>query len=92
MTLLLLPAAGLAPPYQFTENVTGLGHWLIPAVILVTGTIIHENLPEAASSSGLVLRICRSGADSKLFFGMPLAVPFLPMTSAGFILFSLTYS
>ena len=27
VTLLLLPAAGLAPPYQFTENVTGVWHW-----------------------------------------------------------------
>ena len=66
VTLLLLPAAGLAPPYQFTENVTGLGHWLIPAVILVTGTIIHAKF---TGSLPLVLAwffgFARAGADSK---------------------------
>ena len=44
---------------------------------------------KAASGSGLVLRFAAQALIRKLFFGMPLAVPFLPMTSAGFILFSL---
>ncbi len=90
LTLLLLPAAGLAPPYQFTENVTGLGHWLIPAVILVTGTIIHAKF---TGRLPLVLAwffgFAAQSLIRKMIFGMPLAVPFLPMTSAGFILFSL---
>ena len=90
VTLLLLPAAGLAPPYQFTENVTGLGHWLIPAVILVTGTIIHAKF---TGRLPLVLAwffgFAAQALIRKMVFGMPLAVPFLPMTSAGFILFSL---
>ncbi len=90
ITLFLLPAAGLAPPYQFTENVTGFWHWAIPAAILLTGTIIHGKftgrLPLvlswfAAFAAQAVIR--------SYIFGSPLAVPFLPMTSAGFILFSL---
>lgn len=90
VTLLLLPAAGLAPPYQFTENVTGVWHWAIPAVILITGTIIHGKftgrLPLVlAWFAGFALQaLVRS-----YVFSAPLAVPFLPMTSAGFILFSL---
>ncbi|MGC2695098.1 MAG: enediyne biosynthesis protein UnbU [Candidatus Angelobacter sp.] len=90
ITLLLLPAAGLAPPYQFTENVTGFWHWAIPAVVLLTGTIIHGKftgrLPLVmAWFAGFALQaLLRS-----YVFGSPLAVPFLPMTSAGFILFSL---
>jgi len=90
VTLLLLPAAGLAPPYQFTENVTGIWHWAIPAVILITGTIIHGKftgrLPLVlAWFGGFALQaVIRS-----YVFNAPLAVPFLPMTSAGFILFSL---
>ena len=89
-TLLLLPAAGLAPPYQFTENVTGFGHWAIPAVILVTGTMIH-----AKFTGRLLLVLSWFGAFAAqaliraYIFNAPLAVPFLPMTSAGFILFSL---
>jgi hypothetical protein len=89
-TLLLLPAAGLAPPYQFTENVTGFGHWAIPAVILVTGTIIHGKftgrLPLVLAWFG---GFAAQAVIRSYIFHAPLAVPFLPMTSAGFILFSL---
>jgi Na+-translocating ferredoxin:NAD+ oxidoreductase RnfD subunit len=89
-TLLLLPAAGLAPPYQFTENVTGFWHWAIPAVILVTGTIIHGRftgrLPLVLAWFG---GFAAQAVIRSYIFHAPLAVPFLPMTSAGFILFSL---
>src|SRR5262249_9619089 len=40
-TLLLFPWVGLAPPYHFTENLTGLWHWAMPAFVLVTGVIVH---------------------------------------------------
>jgi enediyne biosynthesis protein E5 len=90
VTLLLLPAAGLAPPYQFTENITGLWHWAIPAVILITGTIIHGRftgrLPLVLAWFG---GFAAQAVVRSYIFGSPLAVPFLPMTSAGFILFSL---
>jgi Na+-translocating ferredoxin:NAD+ oxidoreductase RnfD subunit len=90
ITLLLLPAAGLAPPYQFTENITGLGHWLLPAVILITGTIIHAKF---TGRLPLVLAwffgFAAQALIRSVIFHSPLAVPFLPMTSAGFILFSL---
>lgn len=89
-TLFLLPAAGLAPPYQFTENVTGFWHWGIPAVILITGTIIHwkftGRLPLVLS---WFAAFAAQAAIRSYIFNAPLAVPFLPMTSAGFILFSL---
>ena len=89
-TLLLLPAAGLAPPYQFTENVTGFWHWAIPAVILVSGTFIHGRftgrLPLVMAWFG---GFAAQAVIRSYIFNSPLAVPFLPMTSAGFILFSL---
>lgn len=90
VTLLLLPAAGLAPPYQFTENITGIWHWAIPALILITGTIIHGKftgrLPLVLAWFG---GFAAQAVVRSYIFGSPLAVPFLPMTSAGFILFSL---
>jgi len=89
-TLLLLPAAGLAPPYQFTENITGFWHWAIPVVILTTGTMIHGRftgrLPLVLAWFG---GFAAQAAIRSYIFHAPLAVPFLPMTSAGFILFSL---
>ncbi|MEX5717400.1 enediyne biosynthesis protein UnbU [Geodermatophilus maliterrae] len=42
--LLVFPWASIAPPYHFTENVSGPIDWLIPAVILVTGTLLNAKL------------------------------------------------
>jgi len=90
VTLFLIPAAGLAPPYQFTENVTGLWHWIIPAAVLTTGIYIHGKF---TGRLPLVLAWFAGFAAQALLrgwiFHMPWAVPFVPMSSAGFILFSL---
>jgi hypothetical protein len=41
VTLLLFPWVGLAMPWQFGEGLTGIGDWLLIAVILVLGTTIN---------------------------------------------------
>lgn len=90
LTLLLLPAAGLAPPYQFTENITGLWHWVIPVLILGTGTIIHGKFTgRLPLVSAWFIGFAAQALIRSMIFHSPLAVPFLPMTSAGFILFAL---
>ena len=89
-TLLLLPSVGLAPPYQFTENVTGILRWIIPAVVLLAGIFVHAKftgrLPlVVAWLAGFAIQgILRSVA-----FNIPIIVPFVPTTSAAFILFTL---
>lgn len=40
-TLLLFPWVGIAPPYHFTENLTGYGDWVLPAVIICSGTFLN---------------------------------------------------
>ena len=42
--LLLFPWASIAPPYHFTEYVGGPIDWLIPAIIIVGGTMINGKL------------------------------------------------
>jgi hypothetical protein len=42
--LLLFPWASIAPPYHFTEHVSGVVDWIIPVVILVTGTMLNAKL------------------------------------------------
>ncbi|MCF6474903.1 enediyne biosynthesis protein [Nonomuraea sp. MG754425] len=42
--LLLLPWASIAPPYHFTENVDNPIDWIIPAVIIIGGTMINGKL------------------------------------------------
>src|SRR2546421_2574676 len=90
ITLLLLPAAGLAPPYQFTENLTGFWHWVIPGIILATGTFIHAKFTgRLPLVTAWFVGFAAQALIRATIFHSPLAVPFLPMTSAGFILFSL---
>ena len=89
-TLLLLPAVGLAPPYQFTENVVGIWNWIIPAIILITGIYIHGRFTGRLT---LVLAwlvgFAAQGLVRSAVFHSPILVPFVPMTSAGFTLFTL---
>ncbi|HET6891865.1 MAG TPA: hypothetical protein VFH31_12240, partial [Pyrinomonadaceae bacterium] len=40
-TVVLFPWVGIAPPYQFTENLTGIGHWILPCIFILTGTFLN---------------------------------------------------
>jgi Na+-translocating ferredoxin:NAD+ oxidoreductase RnfD subunit len=89
-TLLLFPSVGQAPPYQFTENITGFWHWAMPAAILVTGIIVHGyatgRLPLCiAWLSAFVVQ----GVFRAWLAGNDWYVPLMPMSSTGFILFTL---
>jgi hypothetical protein len=90
LTLFLYPSVGLAPPYHFTENLTGAAHWLLPAGILMSGIYIH-----ALYTGRLALCIAwlagfvAQGLVRAFVFDIPWNVPLMPMTSAAFILFTL---
>ena len=89
-TLLLFPEVSFAPPYHFTENITGFWDWAVPMIILITGIIIHGlftgRLPlVAAWIGGFILQ----GIVRARLFGTPIFVPLMPMTSAAFIIFTL---
>lgn len=90
LTLLLFPAVGLAPPYHFTENLTGVAHWILPLGILASGLVVHGyatgRLPLCAA---WIVGFVAQGAVRSLLFGIPWNVPLMPMTSAAFILFTL---
>jgi len=89
-TLLLFPEVGFAPPYHFTENITGLWDWGLPMIVLLTGIIIHAlftgRLPlVAAWVGGFILQ----AVFRAQLFNTPFFVPLMPMTSAAFIIFTL---
>ncbi len=89
-TLLLFPDVSFAPPYHFTENITGLWDWGLPLVILASGIVVHGlftgRLPLVGSwiAAFMVQALVRAAV-----FGTPLWVPLMPMTSAAFIIFTL---
>lgn len=90
MTLVLFPDVGFAPPYQFTENITGNWNWILPIFILLTGIIIHGfftgRLPLVAA---WILGFALQGEIRAHIFNTPALVPLMPMTSAAFVVFTL---
>jgi hypothetical protein len=89
-TLLLFPAIGVAPPYHFTENLTGMWHWALPGLVLVTGIIVHGLFTGRLTLvlTWLVAFIIQ-GQLRSWYFGTSWIVPLTPMTSAAFMVFTL---
>ncbi|RMF20696.1 MAG: enediyne biosynthesis protein UnbU [Cyanobacteria bacterium J083] len=89
VTLLLFPWVGIAPPYQFTENLSGWADWILPGLIVCTGTFLNARftgkLPMiAAWLGGFVLQaVLRS-----YLFDTPVLAALLPMTGVAFVLFT----
>lgn len=91
VTLLLFPTTvGLAPPYQFTENVSGLWDWGVPLFVLGSGIVMHRfftgRFPLIAA---WIVGFLAQGQVRAWLFDIPWMVPILPMTSAAFIIFTL---
>jgi len=90
LTLVLFPQVGFAPPYHFTENLTGGWSWLLPVFVLFTGIIIHGLFTGRLPLVGAwVLGFIAQGIIRAKLFGTPMFVPLMPMTSAAFIVFTL---
>jgi hypothetical protein len=89
-TLLILPFVGVAPPYHFTEGITGAWDWIAPGILLTSGIVIHALFTGRlvlvmAWLAGFVLQaLLRSW-----WFDIPWIVPLAPMTSVAFMLFTL---
>ena len=87
--LLLLPWMGSSPPYQFTENVTGAWDWVIPGIVVCTGTLLNAKLTRKIPLivgwlGGMVVQ----GVVRSLFFDAHPWTPLTQMTGMAFVLFS----
>ena len=90
VTLVLFPEVGFAPPYHFTENITGAWHWLIPGFILASGIFVHARFTGRLPLCGAwIVGFVAQGIIRAHFSGTPLFVPLMPMSSAAFIVFTL---
>jgi hypothetical protein len=89
LTLLLFGWVGIAPPYHFTENLDKYGDWLLPAIIIISGSFLNtrftHRLPLIAAWLGgfFAQAVIRS-----LLFGTPVVAALLPMTGMAFILYT----
>jgi hypothetical protein len=88
-TLLLFPTVGIAPPYQFTENTSGIVDWILPIIIIISGSYLNTKatgripLIIAWVSAFAVQALVRAGLN-----GTPVEAGLLPMTGFAFILFT----
>lgn len=89
ITLILFPTVGIAQPYQFAENIHGAIDWLLPLLIVGTGTMINRKftrrLPLIAT---WLVAFAAQAAIRAALFGTPLAAGLAPMTGFAFILFT----
>jgi hypothetical protein len=88
-TLLLFPWVGIAPPYQFTEGLTGAGDWALPALIVASGSFLNTRFTHRgplilAWLGGFALQ---AGLRALLLGHAPLAA-LAPMTGVAFVLYS----
>ncbi|MDY6785177.1 MAG: enediyne biosynthesis protein UnbU [Cyanobacteriota bacterium] len=89
LTLLLFPWVGIAPPYQFTENLDGAADWILPGLIVISGTILNAKFTHrlpliGAWVGGFILQ----AALRSVIFHTPIAAALIPLTSVGFVLFT----
>jgi hypothetical protein len=89
-TLLLFPSVGVAPPYHFTENLTGVWHWALPGFVLATGIVVHGLFTGRLTLvlTWLVAFVAQ-GEVRSWYFGTSWIVPLTPMTSTAFMVFTL---
>ncbi len=89
VTLLVFAWVSVAPPYQFTENMTSYGDWILPAVIVCTGTFLNARFTHrlpliAAWVGGFVAQ----AALRSLLLDVPFGAALVPMTGVAFILYT----
>lgn len=89
VTLLLFGWIGIAPPYMFTENLDGIGDWLLPAIIICSGTILNALFTRRLPLIGAwLLGFAAQALIRHYFFDAPMVAALLPMTGVAFILYT----
>ncbi|HEX4705345.1 MAG TPA: enediyne biosynthesis protein UnbU, partial [Pseudonocardiaceae bacterium] len=89
VVLLLFPWVGIAPPYQFTEWVTGWWGAVVPSLLLIAGTMLNAKLTGRvplilAWVGGFLLQaVIRAGITD-----IALVSAVLPLSGTAFILFT----
>jgi hypothetical protein len=89
MTLLAFPWVGIAQPYMFTENLSGAGDWVLPAIIICSGTFLNAKLTKRIPLILAWLGAFVLQATVRHFLLGNLFLPSLnPMTGVAFLLFT----
>lgn len=89
VTLLAFSWVSVAPPYQFTENMTGVGDWILPGVIVCTGTFLNARFtPRLPLIAAWLGGFIGQAALRSLLFDTAFGAGLIPMTGVAFILYT----
>ncbi|MGD0362818.1 MAG: RnfABCDGE type electron transport complex subunit D [Bryobacteraceae bacterium] len=89
VTLLLFPWVGIAPPYHFTENLVGVGSWILPGVIVFSGAFLNARFTHKLPLIGAWLGgFALQALIRSWWFGTPPVAAWLPMTGVAFLLYT----
>ncbi len=89
ITLLLFPWVGIAPPYHFTENLDRAGDWILPAIIIISGSILNARFTgKLPLIAGWLGGFAAQAIFRSFEFGTPVTAALLPMTGVAFILYT----
>jgi len=88
-TLIVFPWVGIAPPYMFTENLYGFADWLLPLVIIISGTFLNTRFTKRMPLIiAWLLAFAIFAFLRSLLFGTPLEIALIPMSGTAFLLFT----
>ncbi|GAA4526211.1 enediyne biosynthesis protein UnbU [Amycolatopsis samaneae] len=89
LVLLLFPWVGIAPPYEFTEWVTGAWGAVVPALLLIAGTMLNAQLTgKIPLILGWVGGFLAQAVLRTLITDISLVSAVLPVTGTAFVLFT----
>jgi enediyne biosynthesis protein E5 len=89
VTLLLFPWVSIAPPYHFTENLSGAADWIVPGVLVASGALLNFRLTRKGPLIlGWLGAFAGQAVLRNLLFDTPLVAALLPMTGVAFLLFT----
>ena len=89
VTLLAFPSVGIAMPYMFAENLVSWGNWVLPLVMIASGTTLNalftKRIPLIVAwlSAFALQAVIRSATSDTM-----LMAALVPMTGVAFILFT----
>lgn len=88
-TLVAYHWVSIAPPYMFTENLTGWQDWILPPVIIASGSFLNFKLTKRIPLIlGWAGTFAAQAMVRAILFGTPLFAGLTPMTGVAFLLFT----
>jgi len=89
VTLILFPWVGISPPYMFTENLYGIGDWILPGILVMAGTLLNRVFTGRITLIiAWVFGFFLQAFIRSLFFDISFVAGLLPFTGVAFLLFT----